>query len=305
MLLSQVGGTTSCRRLDFITHSLTDIIQAKMKILYRNFIKLLSFGAFDTAGSVEPMSEYKWNKLLLVAKTFNAQDFISNGICKAYKADEKSIPSRIHETAQGYITATPTTADKKAGKITNTYHRKEKKFANPLLNRKYNNLVFDEIHSIDTSIESLMFMNKLIDNINTILNSCINFKTLAELGSYLRESGDKIDFVKIDKWIKALRIRKLCDLIGHYLILVFGFEAEELPFIKSPEDKQLSKVSLNLEHYLQGQHQSVRIEQERPGNLNPVSRPNTHPMKYFSYHPIETSSRMVANIVKSLSNIDE
>ena len=276
-----------------------------MKILYRNFIKLLSIGAFDTAGSVEPMSEYKWNKLLLVAKTFDAQDFIFTGICKAYKADEKSIPDGIHETAHNYVTTNPTAANGKKEKATNTYHGKEKKFANPLLNRKYNNLVFDEIHSIDTSIESLMFINKLIDNINTILNSSINFKTLAELGSYLRESGDKVDFIKIDKWIKTLNIRKLCDLIGHYLILVFKFEAEELPFIKSPSDKQLSKVSLNLEHYLQGLHQDIRDEQERTGNLNPVSRPNTHPMKYFSYHPVETSSRMVANIVKSLSNIDE
>lgn len=277
----------------------------KMKILYRNFIKLLSIGAFNTADSIEPMSEYKWNKLLFVSKAYDAQDFIFSGICQIHKDDEKLIPKYVYETAQNNIQADIPTTKEQGKDIVNTYGNKEKKFVNPLLNRRYNNLVFNEIHNIDTSIESLMFINKLIDNINIILNSSINFKSLAGLGLYLRESGDKIDFVKIDKWIKILRIRKLCDLIGHYLILVFRFEPEELPFVKNTSNKQLSKVNLELEnHLLELPHTNYGGE-VNSGNLNPINKPNTHPMKYFSYHPLETSSRIIANIMKSLSNIDE
>ena len=39
-----------------------------MQVVIRNFIKLLSTGAFQLYCTLEEMSEYKWNQLLYIAK---------------------------------------------------------------------------------------------------------------------------------------------------------------------------------------------------------------------------------------------
>ena len=39
--------------------------------------------------------------------------------------------------------------------------------------------------------------------------------------------------------------------------------------------------------------------------INPITKSNTHPLKYFKHLPVESLSRFVANIFRSLSNIDE
>ena len=47
-----------------------------MQVVIRNFIKLLSTGAFQSYCTLEEMSEYKWNQLLYIAKINDVEDFI-------------------------------------------------------------------------------------------------------------------------------------------------------------------------------------------------------------------------------------
>lgn len=46
-----------------------------MQVVIRNFIKLLSTGAFQSYCTLEEMSEYKWNQLLYIAKINDVEDF--------------------------------------------------------------------------------------------------------------------------------------------------------------------------------------------------------------------------------------
>lgn len=278
-----------------------------MKILTRNFIRLISIGAFDTKDAVEPMSDYKWHKLISIAQTYDVLDFINNGIAALHNATGTTIPSEIDKAAllEESISAQNTEQDKTGFDIS-AASGKVKAYSNFYLNRKYNKLVFNEIHSIDTSLDSLVFMNKLTGNINTLLDSGISFRTLADLGFYLRKNGDKIDFVKIDSWIKSLKIQNITELIGSCLILIYKFESDELPFIKNTGTKYIEAVSQELEKMLYNPKQYINNNSNRPKKgINPISRPSTHPLRYYSYQPLETSSRFMANILKSLSNIDE
>ena len=251
-----------------------------MEILYRNFTKLLSIGVFETDKSIEDMSEFKWNKLLNIAGTYKVKDHVCFGIVKS---DNKQIPENIYRLAKNNI------SNKEESKATTNYK-----------------LIFNEIHSIDTSIDSLILLKKLIDNINNLLNRGVDINKLADLGKYLREYGDKIDFVKVESWIKILNIRNMCTLIGCMLIRLFSFEIDELPFIKQINDKfqqktdKILKQNITLQPVLQ-----QKINENSGQGINPISKPNTSPLKFFRYFPAETTCRFISNIMKSLSNIDE
>lgn len=277
-----------------------------MKVLFRNFIKLLSIGAFDSKDTTEPMSEYKWNQLLVLAEKCEVKEFVYTGILRTCGQCSTLIPQGIYEKAQTCKFTNKAVSSVIGNKTKYNLHKQVKKFANFYLNRKYNQIVFDEIHSIDTSVDSLVFLDKLVTNIDVLINAGLNFQQLFELGFYLRENGDKVDFVKIENWIKILKLNKMSSLIGYYLAFFFHFSDAELPFLKH-SNKKNEKTALNiLEVTLcssakptmangAGTHQSI----------NPIAKPDAHPLKYFSYCPLETSSRFIANIIKSLSNIDE
>ena len=174
--------------------------------------------------------------------------------------------------------------------------------------KKLNKIIFDEIHSIDTSINSLILLNKLIDNINSLLNNGIEIRKLADLGGYLRKYGDRIDFVKIETWIKLLKIKKICTLIGCMLVSLFSFEIEELPFMRATNNKILRKTDGMLNIFLTSIPQPAALNENNENHgqgINPITKPNTNPLKFFNYFPVETASRFISNIAKSLSNIDE
>lgn len=274
-----------------------------MEILYRNFTKLLSIGVFGENCPVEDMSEFKWNKLLRIAGICDVEDFVCDGIVKS---DNKKIPSNIYITAPNNISVI------QDGQTTANYNftsgKPIKKFSNFYLNRKLNKIIFDEIHSIDTSINSLILLNKLIDNINSLLNNGIEIRKLADLGGYLRKYGDRIDFVKIETWIKLLKIKKICTLIGCMLVSLFSFEIEELPFMRATNNKILRKTDGMLNIFLTSIPQPAALNENNENHgqgINPITKPNTNPLKFFNYFPVETASRFISNIAKSLSNIDE
>lgn len=276
-----------------------------MKIIYRNFTKLLSTGTFGGEYTLEPMSKYKWNKLLSIAETYGVSDFVNYGIIKT---GNTAIPANIYERAKNQTCHPENQRNEVSEEQNFAIGKQTKKFSNPYLNNRYGKLVFNEIHNIDTSINSLVLLDKLINNTNNLLDYGVNIRKLADLGVYLRTYGDKIDFIKIENWIKALKINKVCDFICCHLVALFHFEKEELPFFNISNDKYIHCINDALKFNkdivkTQTWHQETDNTEE--GAINPIHKPNTHPLRYFSLIPIEASSRFIANIIKSLSNIDE
>lgn len=277
-----------------------------MKILFRNFINLMSIGAFGAEDTIEPMSEYKWNKLLTMAAKCDVQAFICTGIIRYGNKGDGLVPHSIYKKAEIYGMKDGGVRIETSERPIYSSHVQVKKFSNFYVNRKYNQIIFNEVHSIDTSVDSLIFLDKLIANINALMNSGLDFRLLFELGFYLRENGDKVDFIKIDGWIKALKINKISSLIGYYLVFFFHFVNSELPFFKYTDKKNTQNAIKNLEATLARQAPADKTENDTARQrINPIDKPNVNPLKYFSIFPLEASSRFIANIIKSLSNIDE
>lgn len=275
-----------------------------MQVVIRNFIKLLSAGAFHSDNEIEEMSEYKWNQLLYIAKINNVDDFITAGIINSENSSKILLPSNIEEQINKKIHSTET---KFASQEYNYKHLNTniKKFSNPYLNKKLNKIIFDEVHCIDTSIDTITFLTKSIDNVNNLLSANSYLRDLITFGLYLREYGNKIDFIKIDNWLSVLKMKKIMNLIGYYLITYFNFEADEIPFYNEKGKDKNKIISLPLNMKPKEEEDTEEIKKETNVLMYNIPKPSTSMFKYFSYFPLETLCIFFSSIFKSLSNIEE
>lgn len=292
-----------------------------MEIVYRNFMTLLSAGAFSTVASVEPMSKFKWEQLLTLASTYEVADYMANGIISTATSNDRLIPKdivenvyanyddsfSIYRSSDGRFPDNHTpdnhTPDNRtpfiAGKTSTN------KFAYFQLNRRLKRIVNDEIHSIDTSITSLTLLYMIIDNINDIIADGINFRIIIDLGQYLRRNGDKIDFVKTEQWLRTLGITKPANLVGSYLVTLFGFTESEVQFMSRPSHKAMAKAVFPLRYTLvrASKEPDVRDYKEKLTRKRHLS--DTRVLSRTRLFPAEVVSRFLTGVVRSLANIEE
>ncbi|MGN1375508.1 MAG: hypothetical protein ACI4V5_03025 [Prevotella sp.] len=270
-----------------------------MHVISRNFIKLLSSGAFGTSETLECMSEYKWNRLLKLAQLNHVSEIVASAIGHTAESSSGIIPVKVSQQISNM-----TAFDNEATTFNkNQTEEQSEKFSCLIFNAKLKRIKYTEIHSIDTSIETLTFLTLSVRCANDILANDVNFQSLIELGNYLRSTGDKIDFVKADKWIKSLRMRRIMNLVGSCLVLVFGFEVKELPFVK----KITGRAKTIIPKYLNNNLKMLRKEGDDVSEAeNSLNEKKISPrLKFFSYCPLEVSCRFFSNGITKLTNIEE
>lgn len=272
-----------------------------MRIVFRNFTRTLAAGTFNADEKAEPMSDFKWHQLLNAAQTAGVSEFVERGLTALYANNGATIPAAIR--AEMAANASETNG-KRGAKEDETSARKAqtRKFTNLFLNHKYNKLVYNEIHSIDTSIDTITLINLLISNMNCLISAQPDLNRLADLGLFLRNNGQRIDFVKVERWIRALKMRRAANLIGSYLIILYGFEADELPFMKrfdkSLYDKICAKFCEDLNSESQPNDSYVAADDE-------TIRIDTAALKHVKVLPSEALSRYFTSIFKKITNIEE
>lgn len=275
-----------------------------MEIIYRNFIKMMSAGAFSTDCAAERMSEYKWKQMLVLASTYGVADYVSAGIIRTSASNSRQIPKNIVETAYARYDTLQAAAQHNK-KLFDPSKANTAKFTNFYLNRKLKQIVHDEIHSIDTSTASLTLLYMIIDNINAIMSDGINFRQTIKLGLYMRSTGDKIDFVKIERWLHTLGINKPANLAGSYLTALFGFADNEVQFVSKPDNEAADKAVKPLRHTLVRASEETDIRDYHDKLTRRMHITDSRILRRLPYFPVEVSSRFLTGIVRSLSNIEE
>ena len=270
-----------------------------MHVITRNFIKLLSSGAFGTSEPLECMSEYKWNRLLKLAQLNHVCDMVASAIVNTADATSGIVPLKVSQqisNMRAFENETQRHDD-------NSVEERKDKFSCFIFNAKLNRIRYNELHSIDTSTETLTFLTLSVRCANDIYANDVNFKSLIDLGNYLRSTGDKIDFVKADKWLKALRMRRVMNLIGSYLVNDFGFEIKELPFLKKISKQAKSIIADYIDNNLKMLRKEGDDVKEAYNALD--EKKNSPRMKFFSYCPLEVTCRFFANGLSRITNIEE
>lgn len=201
-------------------------------------------------------------------------------------------------------------------------HKKYMQYlTNPLLNRRLQQIINSEVRCCDSSYiklngtrtevppPTLNLFLMIVRTARSILNTGVNLKQLVDIGMFLRKAGDKVDYVKLDKWIAKLSLGQMASLEGYLLTELLMFTEDEIPFIHHKKDSSMGKMLGNI--LLRGTH-SADWHFSQGKNIF-ISNSNSsammwhirHSGKMFRFYPAETITGFFSSFANSLSHIEE
>ncbi len=180
--------------------------------------------------------------------------------------------------------------------------------ANTFLNHRLARIQNDERHAIDTSLVTIDLLRLIVSNVNAMLAGGISLPDIIQLGLFLRTRGDKVDFVKLETWLRKLRLQRMAQLEGSVLITFFLFEKAEIPFVHHIE-KGAYTLTLRSLYFNIKELQNIEIEQSATGLIHSTGgtmrKSLRQSMRYFGYAPVETTSNFLGKLFRSISEIEE
>lgn len=273
-----------------------------MKALIHNYINLLSFSAFQNNADIQPMSAFKWDILFETAKLHNTLRLVTHAIASGEYGNSIFLSSQAAQE----INSSEKLTDKDFIAYTLNLSNDNNYFASYILNKRMRRIIYNEHHSIDTSVTSLELLILITRNTTDILNHGINILGILQLGVFLRAKGHKVDYVKLENWLHKLSLHDMAAYIGSILIYIFGLEENEIPFIgKSRKSSKyaIDRLMANTERILIRRHiYPDRYEQDRK---LPSRKEITSSLRYWKYIPLETTSRFFTNSVRHITEIEE
>ncbi len=258
-----------------------------MDIITRNFFRILRSGALNEYEALEPMSVFKWDKLNRMVHAQRVEAAAMKGLRNNQFHQQAPLPAHL---MTGETSETPVTH--------------EARLSNGLLNRRLKTIESNERHAIDTNVAALDVLHIIVANVSAMLNRGMMLKGIIQLGAYLRTKGDRVDFVKLDGWLRRLHLRRMAQLQGCMLMDVFGFEQNELPFVERREKAAYKLVVRSVLHTVSDTEEEWHFRQSRTGfvqnNTTMLRRNLRRSLRYISYAPVETISNYISNVARSL-----
>lgn len=282
-----------------------------MNIIKRNFLRLLRLGAFGENEVIEPMSKFKWEVIFHIANIHNVVGLIFDGIAKN-KENEALIPQDIILKykkildEEGYGIKTQTTGSIPSVQLPDAGLSH---MCNGFLNGRLKRIRENEPQSADASVETLNMLDIIVQATECTMTYGLSFATILRIGIYLRVDGDKIDFVKLENWLRKLNLTRMAQLEGSILIDIFGFEMDEIPFVNKMEPSAHKIAIEALEKPIRIDIEEWKIRQKSTiflaNNSKAMMKTVKNCMKYFFFAPVEASSNFLHRFASSLSNLEE
>ena len=282
-----------------------------MNIIKRNFLRLLRLGAFGENEVIEPMSKFKWEVIFHIANIHNVVGVIFDGIAKN-KENEALIPQDIILKykkildEEGYGIKAQTTGSRPSVQLPDAGLSH---MCNGFPNARLKRIRENEPQSADASVETLNMLDIIVQATECTMTYGLSFATILRIGIYLRVDGDKIDFVKLENWLRKLNLTRMAQLEGSILIDIFGFEMDEIPFVNKMEPsahkiaiEALEKpIRIDIEEWKISQKSTIFLANNSKAMMKTVK----NCMKYFFFAPVEASSNFLHRFASSLSNLEE
>ena len=282
-----------------------------MNIIKRNFLRLLRLGAFGENEVIEPMSKFKWEVIFHIANIHNVVGVIFEAIAKN-KEHEALIPQDIILKykkildEEGYGIKAQATGSRPSVQLPDAGLSH---MCNGFLNARLKRIRENEPQSADASVETLNMLDIIVQATECTMTYGLSFATILRIGIYLRVDGDKIDFVKLENWLRKLNLTRMAQLEGSILIDIFGFEMDEIPFVNKMEPsahkiaiEALEKpIRIDIEEWKISQKSTIFLANNSKAMMKTVK----NCMKYFFFAPVEASSNFLHRFASSLSNLEE
>ena len=125
----------------------------------------------------------------------------------------------------------------------------------------------------------------------------------------MRTFGNKVDFVKLDSWLASLHMARMAQLEGSVLTMFFGFDKEELPFMRRESPDAAKVVARALSKRAASDAEDMRFWEAKTGfvagDTTVLRRKIWAAVRYMSFAPVEASSNFLKNLSNSLAKIEE
>ena len=274
-----------------------------MTIDLSNLLSLLSTGAFDTPLEVQPMSRFKWQRLMRYADQEGVGEFLRYGIQRSIYGEEILAKEQHISTNQMY---------EYRRKLYRKFVNKAKpvtRFSSRILRNKIENIFHEEVHSYNTQMPKLALLDMISHFLKEAFTGRISFIDIIQIGLYLRQEGDKVDFNGLDDSIDTLNLKKTANLVGTVLVRVFGFSRDEIQFCKEIDEDYQDLI----EHYFNISFNEMIVQRHKK-MTNSITVLGAHDYSrisakrgwhYAKYHRLEAISSLFSNTVSSIKDVEE
>lgn len=200
-----------------------------------------AFGTTPTEGSLDYMSPYKWRQLVAAAEQLKILPYVALG-AEQLKGNKTLIPA-LYDCL----------SDPERKLTVETYDVGEVHLINHWTDKRLEDLKEEEMNSRETSDETLMLLDIIVRNAVSMIQKDIDVDGIIAVGLYIRQNKDRIDYVKLGKWLSRIGMVKMASLIGNMLVLNMHLPAEEVPFAIR-ESKVASRLFNNRVEKAFGKH---------------------------------------------------
>ena len=275
----------------------------KTSIQIRNFLNILRSGAFDDVKPIGMLSNYKWSKLVDLAKMHGLIQIFANGLERYHYDNNLNISESLINVIRGELRNAPVTG------FADLYDFDHMTLQSKPLNQKLQDIVRKEYGDPERSFETLQVMAIIVLNAEHILTGRSYLKGIIDLGRYLRLEGNKVDFVKLEEWLKKTEMTGMANLQGSLLITGFGFSAEELPFVSKIVKKPMKQLLSAISHDDLSQLRPWALHESKGGFVvgSPLKifRSVRQSLRFQHFAPRETYATIFRGLAKGISEIEE
>ena len=266
-----------------------------------NFLNLLRSGAFNESKPIGIMSDFKWSRLVRLAYWHRVTPIFAKGIENFHYDDNLNIPDSQIEQIKEQLREFPSQG------ISDLYVFDRIHLKNKKLEERLQQLINKEYGDMEKSYETMQVMAILLTNVENILSYKSLLKGVIDLGRYLRLDGDKVDFVKLEKWLAQTKMTDMANMQGNLLIEGFGFSKEELPFVTKIDPRSYRWLKRALMQKEFRHHPSINTSVNQFALSSPMTafRAIRHTLAYRSLAPGEVISTISKGIMRGLAEIDE
>ena len=278
-----------------------------MDIVQRNMFLLLRSGAFQTTEDLEPMSAYKWGRLYQLAVMHTIVPYVYEGINRCRGQFFLHLSAKQEEEWKQALRENQAQAEQQSDEMEEDELLRPDRLTNPLLNHRLQDILDDEHSDIPTRRLLLI----LIRIVRHLFNEGMPIRQLTELGIFLRKNQDRIDYVTLEKWIEQLHLTQMIQLISEFLIKMFGFTEDDIPFLQKRREKPIEQIAQELIEFTDTRSQNWYFSQQDGGifvhnsNSSATFSHVRRSARYFRYYPSESVTNFFASFLHSLSHIEE
>ena len=268
-----------------------------MNIIERNFYRLLRAGAFNTDEEIEALSAWKWNRLYQLAEMHDVTPILYKGIERCQDQFLLQIPQTLMEQ----WSRVENHDEDDDNDLLKADH-----LTNPLLNHQLQNILDSE----ESNMETRSMLLHLVGIVRFIMNAGIPVKRVTELGIFLRQSKEKVDFYRLQGWINKLQLAPMVQLTAVMLVKMLHFQPEELPFMQAVSEEKMERQIRELfrqknshaEEWYFSQGKNIFVHTSNPSAMMWHVRRSA---RNFHYFPSETLTNFFTSFAHSLSHIEE